>query len=178
VQQQVQPLLTRHGRFELRSELAAGMLEFDSYKVGKALESLASNAVKFGGEQAAEVAIYRSTRAFVTRRMHEPGRDAPELDTGFLRPPSAVGLDDQDAVLVLEMKDHGIGVPRNEMDAIFQPFVQAQNSPTRGVRGAGLGLAMAKRIVDAHGGELFCRSSIGHGSIFYVAIPCAPMQGS
>jgi len=175
---QVRPLLDRHGNFELNSELGAGKLELDSYKVGKALESLASNAAKFGGDKPAEVAIYRSSRARVVSRLQDAAREAPDLETGFLRPVVPVAPDDPDATLVIEVKDHGIGIPRNEMDAIFQPFVQAVNSPTRGVRGAGLGLAMAKRIADAHGGELFCRSTLGEGSIFYMAIPCAPMHGS
>ena len=41
----------------------------------------------------------------------------------------------------------------------------------RGVKGAGLGLAMAQRIVDAHGGEIFCRSAVEQGTVFYIAIP-------
>jgi signal transduction histidine kinase len=177
VESQVQPLLARFGRFQLRMELGPGMLELDSFKIGKALESLASNAVKFGGNAPAEVAVYRSARTWVVRRMQDAAREAPGLDIGFLRPPAPVEPEDPDAVLVVEVKDHGIGIPRHEMDAIFEPFVQAVNSPTRGVRGAGLGLAMAKRIADAHGGELFCRSTLGQGSIFYIASPCAPLHG-
>jgi len=176
VRTEIEPMLERYERFALKSDLGAGMLEFDSFKVGKALEVLLSNASKFGGDNAVEIVFYRSTRAHVVGRMQDAAREDPDLATGFLRPPAPVAPDDPNATLVIEVKDHGIGIPRSEMDAIFQPFTQAANSPTRGVRGAGLGLAMAKRIIDAHGGELFCRSVVGRGTIFYLAIPCAPVS--
>jgi signal transduction histidine kinase len=175
IHNQVEPLLDLDGQFLLHADLGPGMLEFDSFKVGKALEGLLNNAVKFGGEAVPEVAIYRSTRTFVIQRMQDPECESSNLAIGFMRPPAPVAPDDSDAALVVEVKDRGIGIPRGERDAIFQPFTQAVNSPTRGVSGAGLGLAMAKRIVDAHGGELFCRSVVGEGTIFYMAVPCAPV---
>jgi signal transduction histidine kinase len=178
VDDQVRPLLRRHGTFKLQSELPAGMLEFDAFKLGVVLESLADNAVKFGGERPPEALLYLSTREQIGFRMQEARRHEPDLALGFLRPSAAARPDDPECVLVVEIKDAGIGIPRAEQDAIFQPFVQAANSPTRGVRGAGLGLAMAKRIIDAHGGEIFCRSAVGQGTIFYIVLPAAPVRGA
>lgn len=176
IHDEVEPLLERYGPCTLTSELLPGPLEFDSFKVGKALEVLLSNGQKFGGEEPREILIYRSTRTHVVSRMQDPARDSENLELGFLHPPVPPAPEDEEAAIIIEVKDHGIGIPRGEMDAIFQPFVQAANSPTRGVRGAGLGLAMAQRIVDAHGGELFCRSVVGKGSVFYLSIPCAAVQ--
>ena len=178
IHDEVEPLLEVYGPCNLTSELGPGPLEFDSFKVGKALEALLSNALKFGGEDPRDVLIYRSTHNHVVSRMQDPAREDEKLELGFLRPAAPPAAEDPEAALIIEVKDHGIGIPRTEMDAIFQPFVQANNSPTRGVRGAGLGLAMAQRIADAHGGELFCRSVVGSGTVFYLAIPCAAVYGS
>jgi signal transduction histidine kinase len=176
---QVRPILDRHGRFDVVSELPACKLEFDSFKVGIALESLASNAVKFAGEKAPpELRLYLSTRAHVAAKVHDARRDVADLSPGWLRPPDAIDPAGAEIVLVMEVKDAGIGIPRSEVEKVFQPFTQAVNSPTRGVRGAGLGLAMAKRIVDAHSGDIFVRSAVGQGTIFTIAIPAAPARGA
>jgi signal transduction histidine kinase len=157
--------------------LPACKLEFDSFKVGIALESLASNAVRFAGETAPpELRLYLSTRAHVEARVHGPRRDVADLTPGWLRPSPDADPADPEIMLVMEVKDTGIGIPRSEVEKVFQPFTQAVNSPTRGVRGAGLGLAMAKRIADAHNGEIFVRSALGQGTIFTIAIPAAPAR--
>lgn len=175
VEESVRPALARHGRFALHSQLPDCKLEFDTFKVGIALQSVFDNAIKFGGEgTTAEVYVYLSTRGHVAMSLQGARRATGELAPGYLRPAQPVRSSDADTFLVVEVKDRGIGIPPSEMDQVFQPFTQAANSPTRGVRGAGLGLAMAKRIVDAHAGEIFCRSAVGQGTIFYIAIPAAP----
>ena len=176
VERQVRPLLARHGQFNIHCGLPPGMLEFDAFKLGLALDNLVNNAVKFGGEVQPELGFYLSTRTYALRRMQDPVRDTTDLQLGFLRPGTPVAAGDPDVALVVEVRDQGIGIPRPEQESIFLPFTQAANSPTRGVRGAGLGLAMAKRIVDAHGGEIFCRSIVGVGSVFYIVVPAAPVS--
>ena len=181
-EKQLRPLLERHGKIEWHDDLPPGMLEFDSFKIGVAIDSMVENAFKFGGRRPPEVRFYCSTSGVVASRMEDPRRDVADLAPGFLRS-AAGGSDDPqsrpaDLMLVVEVRDDGIGIPRAEQEAIFQPFTQAVNSPTRGVRGAGLGLAMAKRIVDAHGGEIFCRSAVNQGTVFYLAVPAAPVHGA
>jgi signal transduction histidine kinase len=178
VDSDVRRMLEKHGRFELISDLPSCTLEFDSFKVGLALESVVNNAAKFGGDRPREVHLYLTTRPTVAQRLQDPRRDSDDLAPGYLRPAEPIVGTDPDTVLAIEVKDAGIGIPRAELAAVFQPFTQAANSPTRGVRGAGLGLAMAKRIVDAHGGEIFCRSAMGQGTIFYIAVPAAPTGGA
>ncbi|HAC17383.1 MAG TPA: hypothetical protein DCF78_02245 [Dehalococcoidia bacterium] len=54
---------------------------------------------------------------------------------------------------------------------MFQPFYRAQQVETRGIEGLGLGLALTKAFVDAHGGRIWVESEVGEGSVFYVAMP-------
>ena len=170
VDQYVRPLVDPEGNFTLHADLPECTLEFDIFKINNALEHLIENASKFGNGRG-EISLYLSTRKAVVAGMEAPEPSTDTLDTGLLRSAQPGSPDSRDTVLVIEVRDEGIGIPAHELQAIFQPFTQAANSPTRGVKGAGLGLAMAKRIVDAHGGELFCRSAIEQGTVFYVAIP-------
>ncbi|HTQ58470.1 MAG TPA: ATP-binding protein [Bryobacteraceae bacterium] len=71
----------------------------------------------------------------------------------------------------IAVTDTGIGIPREELDAIFQKFHQV-GSGTKGIReGAGLGLAITKRLVEQHGGEIRAYSEPGLGSRFVVTLP-------
>lgn len=73
--------------------------------------------------------------------------------------------------LVFYVKDTGIGIPSNRIEAIFDRFVQADLSDTRGHEGAGLGLSIAKAYTEAIGGQLWVESSEGKGSTFFLSIP-------
>lgn len=64
------------------------------------------------------------------------------------------------------VKDHGQGIPHAEHERIFDPFYQTNGEPYRKFSGLGIGLAMAKEIITAHGGELWFDSSPGTGSTF------------
>jgi signal transduction histidine kinase len=67
-----------------------------------------------------------------------------------------------------DVSDNGPGVPPEQIDRIFDQFWQARKADKRGV---GLGLTIAKGIVDAHGGRIWCRSTPGHGSTFSFTLP-------
>ncbi|HET8705936.1 MAG TPA: response regulator [Pseudomonadales bacterium] len=73
--------------------------------------------------------------------------------------------------LYVEVKDSGVGISTEQQAQLFNPFVQGDNSTTRRYGGTGLGLALAKRIVDALGGNLSVKSIPGMGSSFYFEIP-------
>jgi signal transduction histidine kinase len=79
----------------------------------------------------------------------------------------------RDMCVVVEVIDSGIGIPEQDLGMIFQPFAQAGNSPLRGVRGAGMGLASCRRMVKECGGELAVKSLEGEGSIFAILLPCS-----
>jgi signal transduction histidine kinase len=77
---------------------------------------------------------------------------------------------DQDSV-VLEVIDTGIGIPPNQVGRVFERFYQVDGSMTRRYGGTGLGLALVKEIVEAHGGTVQLESSLGHGSKFSIRLP-------
>lgn len=72
--------------------------------------------------------------------------------------------------LVIQVSDQGIGIPQEDLERVFERFYRVQNKVTRTVRGVGLGLAVCRSIVEAHGGRIWAESTHGHGSIFYVAL--------
>jgi signal transduction histidine kinase len=67
--------------------------------------------------------------------------------------------------------DTGIGIPMDKMDEIFEPFHQLDGSSTRRYGGTGLGLALVRRIIEAHGAEIIVKSKPGHGSQFIFKLP-------
>jgi hypothetical protein len=69
--------------------------------------------------------------------------------------------------------DQGQGIPAADMPKLFKDFGKANVLPTAGEKSTGLGLAICRRIVEAHKGRIWCESEVGKGSSFMVAIPCA-----
>jgi len=69
------------------------------------------------------------------------------------------------------VSDQGIGIPKDEQERIFERFYQVDGSVRRHFSGAGLGLAIARRVVEAHGGRIWVESELGVGSTFYFTIP-------
>jgi len=71
----------------------------------------------------------------------------------------------------ISVADQGIGIPPEEHTRIFDRFYQVDGSTTRRYGGTGLGLAVAKEIVEAHGGHIKVASQPGRGSTFTVWLP-------
>ncbi|MBI5566783.1 MAG: GAF domain-containing protein, partial [Chloroflexi bacterium] len=89
-----------------------------------------------------------------------------------------IGVEDKGDHLQLSVSDVGVGIPTDKLKRIFDRFYQVDGSATRRFGGAGLGLAIAKRIVESHGGEIWVESEMGHGSRFVFTLPktLAPMM--
>jgi signal transduction histidine kinase len=75
----------------------------------------------------------------------------------------------------LVVRDRGIGIAREDIERIFKHYEQAISSRAYG--GLGLGLFIAREIVEAHGGSIHAESQPGEGSTFTVALPRAPVNG-
>lgn len=73
--------------------------------------------------------------------------------------------------VVVSVRDSGAGIHPDDLDHIFERFYRGEKSRSRSTGGAGLGLAIAKGIVEAHGGWIGVESQIGKGTLFYFVIP-------
>src|SRR5262249_44232064 len=73
--------------------------------------------------------------------------------------------------LLFEVRDTGIGVPEEAREAIFEQFVQADQSHARKYGGTGLGLAISKRIIEAMNGRIGLDTESGKGSTFWFMVP-------
>jgi signal transduction histidine kinase len=76
-----------------------------------------------------------------------------------------------DEFVVLEVEDHGVGIPRREQKRIFDRFYRVDSLLTRDTEGSGLGLSIAQRIVQAHDGWISVDSVPGRGSTFRIHLP-------
>lgn len=75
------------------------------------------------------------------------------------------------AELLVEVGDSGVGIAPEHHDLIFREFAQVDASPSRPHHGTGLGLTIARKLVELHGGRIWVESALGEGSRFYFTIP-------
>lgn len=114
----------------------------DRTRLQQVLVNLLSNAVKFTEHGHIRVSVTNSS-----------GRSVHRSDAGG----------DLCAVAVT-IEDTGVGIPRDKLESIFEPFVQADSSTARRFGGTGLGLAIARRLVEAMGGSIQIESDLGVGT--------------
>lgn len=74
-------------------------------------------------------------------------------------------------MVVISVKDTGVGIPEDELDKVFEKFHQVEGSLTRTVQGTGLGLAITKGLVEASHGNIWVESELGKGSTFTFTLP-------
>lgn len=75
--------------------------------------------------------------------------------------------------IIVSVEDEGIGIAENELLHVFDKFAQIENSLSRKVGGSGLGLPIAKQLLEAHKGAIWCDSELNKGSKFHFALPIA-----
>jgi PAS domain S-box-containing protein len=71
----------------------------------------------------------------------------------------------------LEVRDHGIGIPGDALESIFDRYARVETETARRIQGTGLGLAIVHEIIDAHGGQVWAESEVGVGSTFHIILP-------
>jgi len=113
----------------------------DKEKIYQVLENLAINAIKFT----------------------ENGGKITLQATPF--------LEDERLYVRIEVKDTGVGIPEQALPRIFDRFYQVDATSKRKYGGMGLGLAIARSIVEAHKGEIMAKSELGRGTTFTVTLP-------
>lgn len=85
-----------------------------------------------------------------------------------------VVIEDTEDSGIIHVEDSGIGIPQEDLKRVFERFYRTDKSRNRKTGGAGIGLAIAKTIVQAHNGKISVRSEEGKGSRFTVVLPKAP----
>ena len=129
----------------------------DSNRLEQVLTNLVSNAIKFTQEGDIEI----TTRVVNARELHYDQcfeEDIKKLQGNYLQ---------------VCVEDHGIGIERKDLNHVFDKFAQIENSLSRKVGGSGLGLPIARQLMEAHNGAIWCDSEINKGSKFYFVIPIA-----
>lgn len=75
-------------------------------------------------------------------------------------------------VVIVEIGDTGRGIAADHHELIFREFAQVDSSASRLHHGTGLGLTIARRFVELHGGRIWVESELGRGSRFFFTLPC------
>ena len=77
--------------------------------------------------------------------------------------------------VVISIADRGPGIPPEELSQLFQPYRRRKTRRLTGKEGLGLGLCIAKGLVEAHGGRIWAESTVGVGSTFFFTLPVGPL---
>ena len=133
----------------------------DPARLRQVLVNLVGNALKFTEKGEVVVEVFCEPLS---------SKDVPQ-DIGFLRLLEADEFKNEDWVrLKFQVRDTGPGIPANRMDRLFQPFSQVDATITRRYGGTGLGLVIAKRLVEAMGGKIWVESVPGTGTSFFFTL--------
>lgn len=134
---------------------APDMVVGDGAGLRRVLAALLSNAIKFTVQGGVEVAV-------------SVGADCRE---------AAPAATDGVVMVSFAVRDTGVGLPADQLETVFEPFRQADGSKTRHYGGAGLGLAIARKVATAMGGSLTVESLPGGGSVFCFTAPFTLPRG-
>jgi len=114
----------------------------DSLRIFQVAGNLISNAVKFTEEGSIDIKAKIITKGLRNKKM-----------------------------LCFEVKDTGIGIPSDDIEKLFESFYQDDSSFRKKFQGAGLGLSIAKKLIEKMGGSIFARKNSDRGSVFWFEIP-------
>jgi len=133
----------------------------DAKRLTQVLMNLVGNAIKFtpaGGSVNVTAKLVPSSEFGVSSSQPETRNPKPETARASEQ-------------IEIAVEDTGIGIAAEELERIFSEFRQVDSSITREYGGSGLGLSIAKRFVELHGGVIWAESQVGQGSVFCFRIP-------
>ena len=149
----IQPMIEKNGNtLEVICEDNLQSIISDPNKMRQVILNLLSNAAKFteNGKISLKVKVVQNDNYLTSKNP---------------------GLNSCNNLLILSVADTGIGISQEQMENLFQPFTQADNSTTRKYGGTGLGLAISRHFCKMMGGDITVASEVNQGSIFTVTIP-------
>jgi signal transduction histidine kinase/CheY-like chemotaxis protein len=143
-------------QIQLTIKLAPNLpnLLIDERRIRQALINLLNNAVKFTPTGGGSVTLEVKQQPSVLNKTTDTTQD----------------------YLQISISDTGIGIAPENIQKLFQPFIQIDSALNRKFEGTGLGLALVKRIVELHGGYVDLTSELGVGSCFTILLPCPPLS--
>lgn len=159
----------RAGKFEMiPQEIDMGEVIVDVYHVMKIFAQSKNISLSFDNAENLPLVVADRERMaqVLSNLIHNAIKFTPE--GGHVRIKSRIYYN---RFVKVEVEDTGIGIPDDMLDTLFRPFSQVEGTNTRKHGGLGLGLAICKHIVDAHGGRITVTSREGFGSTFLFAIP-------
>ena len=80
-------------------------------------------------------------------------------------------MSEKDNNILIWVKDTGVGIPKDKQKEVFKKFVRFSNAKKISPDGTGIGLFLAKKIIEAHNGKIWFNSKEGDGTIFYISLP-------
>jgi signal transduction histidine kinase len=87
-----------------------------------------------------------------------------------------VTVTERDRGIAVAVRDTGPGLSLDELEQVFEPFYRAPSTKSLNIPGRGLGLTIAKAVIEQHGGRIWAASTPGHGSTFVFYVPHAPLS--
>lgn len=152
---------------------------FGSIDLGELIDEAAESVTPYADQFETVIRVNRPNQPVTIRGDHE--RLMQVLDNllsnavKFSHPGSYVelGVTVVGETPILEVRDYGIGIPESSRDQVFEKFSQVDNSDRRDFGGSGLGLSIARQIVDDHNAEIDFESAAGEGTRFYITFPPA-----
>jgi signal transduction histidine kinase/DNA-binding response OmpR family regulator len=134
-------------QFELSPDLPRALL-LDRLRLRQVLVNLLSNAIKFTDQGCVKTRVSWESQG-----------------------------DGRSGTLLIDVEDTGIGIPHEQLDEVFKPFVQADSVRTAEKEGTGIGLTIVKRLTELMGGSLTVESQVGQGTVFRLRFANVPVSG-
>jgi two-component system sensor histidine kinase BarA len=153
----------KHIKLELNWDQDVPVLQADPVRLRQILINLVSNAVKFTPERGRVDLSVKTTEMRMAQGDDDDDDDAGGFGAALMMVP--------ERAVEFCVKDTGIGIPEAEVAKIFDAFYQVDGSSTREYGGAGLGLSIARSLVEAHHGTIRVSSELGRGTSFFVTLP-------
>jgi signal transduction histidine kinase len=133
----------------------------DARRLRTVFDHLLENAVKYSPDGGTIAVAVRA----ILPDGHLPGADGADHSDG----PNGPSVE-------VEVSDGGVGIPAEHLERVFDRFHRVDTRLARDAEGLGLGLAIARRIVELHGGSIWAENVAAGGSLFHIVLPLAPIE--